>query len=47
MSNFVTLNLSFCVFLDDLFRINNSGVIFAHESAWNEEPKSVFEKFRW
>lgn len=31
---------------DDVFRINESGRIFSHESAWNESPESVWEAFR-
>ncbi|CAI5477877.1 unnamed protein product [Closterium sp. Yama58-4] len=31
---------------DDVFRINSTGKIITHESAWNESPSHVWEGFR-
>ncbi|CAI5516460.1 unnamed protein product [Closterium sp. Naga37s-1] len=31
---------------DDVFRVNSTGKIITHESAWNESPSQVWEAFR-
>eukprot|EP00271_Cylindrocystis_brebissonii_P008537 TRINITY_DN22917_c0_g1_i1.p1 TRINITY_DN22917_c0_g1~~TRINITY_DN22917_c0_g1_i1.p1 ORF type:complete len:235 (-),score=2.70 TRINITY_DN22917_c0_g1_i1:668-1372(-) len=31
---------------DDIFRVGSDGMILTHESAWNEEPSSIWDKLR-